>query len=336
MPIISSADPRLTWTGTLSLETTSNATKPWRIPHQDLDLFSPGVSELAGRAEMPSGVRLRFATNARALTVACEPFAENGNFDLVINNEIVATAAFAAGDSEVHFADLPAGQKTIEVWLTPAMPVAVRHIDLPDGCNISTDEDNRLKWITYGSSITHCRTAGSPATTWPGVVARGKNLNLNSLGFGGQCHADPLIARQIRDLPADFLSVKIGINIYGAASLSPRSFRPAVLGTIATIRDGHPNTPFAVCSPIWGHDRETTPNAVGLTLQQMRVEVQAAVESYKKRGDSNLHYVDGLKLFDESLAEYLPDNLHPDAKGYEIMGENFLQEVFEVQGVKIG
>ena len=99
MPIISSADPRLTWTGTLSLETTSNATKPWRIPHQDLDLFSPGVSELAGRAEMPSGVRLRFATNARALTVACEPFAENGNFDLVINNEIVATAAFAAGVS---------------------------------------------------------------------------------------------------------------------------------------------------------------------------------------------------------------------------------------------
>ena len=68
----------------------------------------------------------------------------------------------------------------------------------------------------------------------------------------------------------------------------------------------------------------------------MRVEVQEAVESYKKRGDDKLYYVDGLKLFDESLAEYLPDNLHPDAKGYQIMGQNFLKEVFEVQGVKIG
>ena len=285
---------------------------------------------------MPSGVRLRFATAATQLSLACEPFAEDGNFDLVIENDIIATTAVAAGETEVRFADLPSGDKTVEIWLTPAMPVTVRHIELPDGSDIAASEDTRLKWVTYGSSITHCRTAGSPATTWPGVVARGHNLNLTSLGFGGQCHADPLIARLIRDLPADFVSAKIGINIYGAASLSPRSFRPAVLGTIATIRDGHPETPFAVCSPIWGHDRESTPNAVGLTLQQMRVEVQEAVEAYKKRGDDNIYYVDGLKLFDESLAEYLPDNLHPDAKGYEIMGQNFLKEVFEVQGVEVG
>ena len=336
MHTISATDPRLTWSGTISLESNANSTKPWRIPHQDQDIYSPGVSELAGRAEMPSGVRVRFATAATELTVVCEAFAEDGNFDLVIDNEIIATTAFVAGDSEVRFADLPAGDKTLEIWLTPAMPVAVRHIALPDGSDIAASEDTRLKWVTYGSSITHCRTAGSPATTWPGVAARGQNLNLTSLGFGGQCHADPLIARLIRDLPADFLSVKIGINIYGAASLSARSFRPAVLGTIATIRDGHPDIPLAVCSPIWGHDRETTPNAIGLTLQQMRVEVQEAVESYKKRGDDKLYYVDGLKLFDESLAEYLPDNLHPDAKGYQIMGQNFLKEVFAVQGVKIG
>ena len=212
----------------------------------------------------------------------------------------------------------------------------MRHIALPEGAHCEKSEDTRLKWVTYGSSITHCRTAGSPATTWPGVVARARDFNLTSLGFGGQCHADPFIARLIRDLSADFISVKIGINIRGAASLGPRAFRPAVLGTIATIRDGHPHTPFAVCSPIWGHDRETTPNMVGLTLEQMRVEVAEAVESFKKRGDDNIYYIDGLKLFDESLAEYLPDNLHPDATGYEIMGQNFLEEVFGVQGVEVG
>ena len=147
---------------------------------------------------------------------------------------------------------------------------------------------------------------------------------------------NPVPYAVIRCLPADFVSVKIGINIYGAASLGPRAFRPAVLGTIATIRDGHPHTPLAVCSPIWGHDRETAPNAVGLTLQQMRVEVAEAVEAFKKRGDDNIHYVDGLKLFDESLAEYLPDNLHPDATGYVRMGRNCLEEVFSVQGVQVG
>ena len=335
MPTIPITDPRLSWSGALSLEKGPGWIKPWRIPHRDLDLYSPGVSELAGRAEMPSGVRLRFATDAEEIGVLCQPLAENGNFDLCVGGQIVATATCAAGDTELRFSDLPAGDKDVELWLSPAMPVAVRQIELPVGASIEKSEDLRPKWITYGSSITHCRSAGSPATTWPGVVARTKGFNLTSLGYGGQCHADPLIARLIRDRAADFISVKIGINIYGAASLGPRAFRPAILGTVATIRDGHPETPLVVSSPIWGHDRETTSNAVGLTLEQMRVEIREAVESHKRRGDANIYYVDGLRLFDESLARYLPDNLHPDARGYQIMGANFLKEVFERQGVEV-
>ena len=30
------------------------------------------------------------------------------------------------------------------------------------------------------------------------------------------------------------------------------------------------------------------------------------------------------------LAEYLPDDLHPNADGYRILGENFLREVFDL------
>lgn len=335
MPTIPITDPRLSWSGAVSLEEGPGWIKPWRIPHRDLDLYSPGVSELGARAEMPSGVRLRFATDAEEMRVRCQPLAENGSFDLCVNGRIIATAISAPGDTEFSFADLPGGDEIVELWLSPAMPVALREIELPEGSEIEKSEDHRPKWITYGSSITHCRSAGSPATTWPGVVACSKDFNLTSLGYGGQCHADPLIARLIRDRPADFISVKIGINIYGAASLGPRAFRPAILGTVATIRDGHPATPLVVCSPIWGHDRETTPNAVGLTLEQMRVEIREAVESHRRRGDANIYYVDGLRLFDESLAQYLPDNLHPDARGYRIMGENFLKEVFEQQGVEV-
>ena len=153
---------------------------------------------------------------------------------------------------------------------------------------------------------------------------------------GGQCHADPMIARLIRDLDADFVSVKIGINIYGGSTLSLRTFRPAVIGTIVTNRDGHPDVPLVVCSPIWSSAREKTPNAVGMTLERMRFEVAEAVESFRRRGDKNIYYVDGLKLFDASLAQYLPDDLHPDAECYRRMGENFLKEVFEVQGVTVG
>lgn len=334
--IIPANDPRLTWCGILSLEQHDDWVKPWRVPHQDLDLYSPGANTLAVPAEKPSGVRLRFATDAAAMKLVCAPLAEDGSFDLVIDNKIVTTSVFETGASEVVFADLSAGNKTIEVWFPPTVPVAMRHLELPDGADIVLRTDDRPKWVTYGSSITHCRAAQSPATTWPGVVARARNLNLTSMGYGGQCHADPLIARLIRDRPADLVSIKLGINIYGQASLGPRAFRPAVLGTIATIRDGHPDIPLVVCSPIWGHDRETRENAVGLTLQQMRIEVAEAVESFARRGDDHIYYVDGLKLFDESMAQHMPDNLHPDARGYQLMGEHFLKEVFDVQMVAIG
>ena len=55
MPTIAANDPRLTWSGTLSLEEVSGWVKPWRIPYGDLDLYSPRENGLAERAEMPSG-----------------------------------------------------------------------------------------------------------------------------------------------------------------------------------------------------------------------------------------------------------------------------------------
>ena len=335
MTTIGGDDDRLIWSGAISLQRRAHAVVPWRIPQSQTDLFSPGDANLATRAEMPSGVRLRFATDAEQLTCEVEPMAEAANVDLYAGDRLVATAGFEAGATSLLFKELPVGEKVLELWLPQFVPFRLRQIQLPDGASLARREDTRPRWITYGSSITHCRTAASPSFTWPAVVARERGLNLTSLGFGGECHADPLIARLIRDQPADFVSVKIGINIYGRESLGPRAFRPAVLGTIATIRDGHPDIPLVVCSPIWCPARETAPNAVGMTLRIMREEIEAAVDSFRSRGDRQLYYVDGLKLFDSTLVLHLPDGLHPSAEGYQLMGANFIREVFAVQGVAV-
>ena len=73
---------------------------------------------------MPSGVRVRLATDAEELVVGCEPLAEDGRFDLCVGGQVVATASYAAGATEVRFEGLPAGEKSVEIWLSPAMPVA--------------------------------------------------------------------------------------------------------------------------------------------------------------------------------------------------------------------
>ena len=46
-------------------------------------------------------------------------------------------------------------------------------------------------------------------------------------------------------------------------------------------------------------------------------------------GDANLHYVDGLEILGPEEAHLLPDDLHPDAEGYRLMGDRFLKRVVE-------
>ena len=222
---------------------------------------------------------------------------------------------------------MPGRDKLIELWLPQHGEVRVSSLEIDDGAKIAPYEDERPRWVTYGSSISHCRAAESPSLTWPAIVARESGFNLTCLGYGGNCHLEPMLARMIRDLPADFLSMKVGINIQGSGSLSARTFRPAIIGFVRIVREKHPDTPFVVISPIFSPPRETVRNAVELSLSDMRLEVAEAVENLKAQGDSNIHYVDGLKLFGSEYAHMLPDELHPDAEGYKVLAQNFLREV---------
>ncbi|MEZ4684146.1 MAG: SGNH/GDSL hydrolase family protein [Caldilineaceae bacterium] len=324
MQSISLTDPRLTWSGAVSVEHTRNWSMPWRIPYQDRELFPP--LELQARTSMPAGVRIAFRSNTQRVAGTLVPVPEMAPIDLCCDGELLGTLPLD-GQDRFQFDNLPAGEKTIELWLPQFGDFQLQAFTIDLNATLAPIVDKRPRWITYGSSISQCRTAASPTQTWPAIVARNQNLHLTCLGFGGQCHLDPMIARMIRDLPVDYLSICVGINIYGAASLSPRTFRGALIGFIEIVRDAHPEIPFVVMSPIYSPPRETTPNAVGFTLQAMRIEVEAAVDALQRAGDVDLYYVNGLEIFNADYAHLLPDDLHPDAEGYRLMGQNFTEKV---------
>ena len=52
----------------------------------------------------------------------------------------------------------------------------------------------------------------------------------------------------------------------------------------------------------------------------MREEIRAAISILQGYGDRNLLYIDGLELFGEAYAGNQPDQLHPDAEGYQLIG----------------
>lgn len=314
------------WEGAVSLEQGDGWIKPWRIPHKQRQLFPP--VDLVERASTPAGVRLSFQTNASCIALKVAPMAMPANIDLVCNGELAETVSFEQGQTDIRFTSVPEGDKWVEIYLPQAVETRVCGLFVDEAASVDSAVDTRPRWITYGSSITHCGGAASPAQTWPALVARSRGLHLTCLGYGGNCHAEPMLARMIRDLPADFISLKIGINIYGGASLGPRTFRAAVIGFVKIVREGHPNVPIALCSAIYSPPREDTKNAVGFTLKEMRAEVEAAAEALVADGDKNLYYFNGLDFFGPEDVQYLPDELHPDAEGYRLLAKKFESTVF--------
>jgi lysophospholipase L1-like esterase len=322
------SDSRLSWQGAVSVQHTPEWSQPWRLPHSEISLFPPDV--LVDRAAMPAGVRLTFRSDTTLVAGTFEPQAELAPLDLYVDGEwmgsapLERTGTFRFDGIHAHAARR---ERLFELWLPQFGRFRLSSLRLSDGASLAKHRDERKRWVTYGSSITQCRTASSPSFTWPGVVARGLDVHLTCLGYGGQCHLDPMVARVVRELPADYLSMCVGINIYGSGSLNARTFQPGIIGFVKIVREKHPVTPFVVMSPIFSPPREAVKNKVDFTLQEMREEVQAAVAALRAHGDEQVHYVDGLAVFGTDLGHLLPDELHPSAEGYKVMGRNFLERV---------
>jgi lysophospholipase L1-like esterase len=323
--IIKANDERLNWQGAVSLEEKADGVVPWRIPFAERKLYN---EVLAGNSAAPSGVRISFMSDTTSLGVKFAALAgleDGGGVDLCLDGKLQASEDLAGKDS-CSFRELPAGEKLLELWMPLKGNLCLETLELDEKASLSAYEDKRPKWVTYGSSITHCAGSGFASRAWPTIAAYALGVNLTNLGYGGQCHIDPMVPRFIRELPADLISLCLGINIQGGATMSHRTFRPAVIGAVKTIRDKHPDTPMLLMSPICSPPRETAENQVGLNLVMMREEIETAFNLLREHGDANLHYLAGLDLLgpeDDGLSD---DKLHPNDKGNRIMAENFAKK----------
>jgi hypothetical protein len=314
-------DPRLACEGLVALRREGDWWQPWRLPPDRID--TAHAPTLERHARMAAGVRIGMRTDATsvAIAIAANPDDEwmrTALLDIVVDGQLLHRLPIASGRVE---ADLPTGVKEVEIWLPQVGDVRYSDLLLAGHRLIEPVPRTGPRWITYGSSITHCSAADGPSETWPALVARRNDWNLTCLGFGGDCHLDPLVARTIRDAEADLISMCLGINIYGGNTFGRRTLASAVSGFIETVRDGHPQTPIVVITPIFAPDRERTANLVGMTLEEIREQVAAAVETLERLGDPRLVLIDGLEVLGAAEAHLLWDRLHPSADGYRWMAD---------------
>lgn len=320
-------DDVLTWAGAVSVEHRPGWSRAWRLPHDRIGLFPGGA--LRARAAMPAGVRLVLGTDTRVLAGLAAVQGVEVPLDAVVDGAIVASAP--VGPDGRFVLDLPPGDKRLEVWLPQFGTFRLVSLAVEDGARVwAAGDPARPRLVAYGSSLTQCRQAASPARTWPALVARELGLDLTCLGFAGEAHLDPMVARVIRDLPADVVVACLGVNVYGAGSFSERSLLPALLGFLSTVRDGHPGVPVLVVSPLASPPREDRLGRAGLTLAQVRDQVADAVALLAAHGDPDLHLLDGRTVLGPEHAPLLGDGLHPGPEGYEHMASVIAPAVREL------
>lgn len=365
--------------GAAELERTARGLRPHRLPAWvGRQLGDP---QLLAMEAQPSGVRVAVATTATAVELVLHPTRlayrqverPRGAVDLVVDGAVLASEPLTGGDTvetdlatgasallpgdpqTVAFTGLPAGEKVVELWLphNESVELVALRADAP----VRPAPDDRPVWLHHGSSISHGSNAATPAGTWPAVSARLGGADLRNLGLGGSALVDPATARVVRDAPADLISVKLGVNVVNLDGMRRRTFEAAVHGFLDTIRDGHPDTPLVLVTPIFCGIHEDAPGpgafdvaalaagraqfvaAGGSDLSNGRLTLRVVREALatvagRRAGDPHLHLLDGLSLYgpDDAATYPLPDALHPDAATHRLIGERFAASVFGADG----
>jgi lysophospholipase L1-like esterase len=284
---------------------------------------------------MAAGVRIRLGTDTRHLSwrvvlLGETPADDVSAFDLVVDGQLFASVSMDE-KQKVTFRDLPPGRKQVELWLPQFGEIGLVDVVVdPDSSLFRPTQLDQPRFLVYGSSITGCKTASSPTRTWPAVVATELGLDLTCLGFGGECHLDQMVARLMRDLPADLIFMCLGTNVYGAGTFNRRSWLPALLGFVATVRDGHPQIPIVVMSPISSSSRENEQGPGQLTLAEVRAAVGDAVALLQRHGDEDVYHVDGPDILGLSERNLLFDGLHPGPEGYEHIASRLSQRLADL------
>lgn len=369
--------------GALDVERTDVGLLPHRLPVRARAQAPDGQIALA--EAQPSGVRLVFRTRATVIELEARrtrtayqgvPPRPDGVYDLLVDGKLAARSSasggnvldvdMATGSTEfrtgpvgtVRFDGLPGQDKDVELWLpfNERTELVALRTDAPV---TPAPDTGRRVWLHHGSSISHGSDAASPTTIWPARAALLGGVELVNLGLGGSALLDPFTARAMRDTPADLISVKVGINIVNADVMRLRAFVPAVHGFLDTLREGHPDIPLLVISPVLCPIHEDTPGpsvpdfsrlgegrvrfaaagdpeerAAGkLTTGIIRDELAALVKR-RSADDPHLRYLDGRELYGEADADELPlpDALHPDATTHLRMGDRFARLAFGADG----
>lgn len=202
------------------------------------------------------------------------------------------------------------------------------------------------RWVHHGSSISQGGALDDPLLPWPVQSARALGVDVVNASLPGNCLLDPCVAEELAGLPADVVSLELGINIANWDSHIARTFVPAVHHVLDQFYRANPSRQLILISPLYcgmyeqhggaleldeeGGLRPATPaRREALTLTDIRTLLGQIVQA---RPRDSVILVDGRSLLGRDDQHFLSDGLHPDAAGTALIAERFIAMSTEPDG----
>ncbi|MFJ9244900.1 SGNH/GDSL hydrolase family protein [Streptomyces sp. NPDC101776] len=180
-------------------------------------------------------------------------------------------------------------------------------------------------WFVYGDSITQGWSVSKPGLTWPSLVADHLGLDLVNLGFAGAARGELPVADVVVGSGAAAVTVAWGTNAWSSLPAGANQIAETTRLFLTAVRQGLPDAPVTVVSPIVRPDAEDTPNRFGARLTDLRQALESAVRAFAAdTGDPRITLVPGLDLVP---AGQLVDGIHPGDEGHRALADGVTAHV---------
>jgi lysophospholipase L1-like esterase len=273
-------------------------------------------------ASVPVGVRLEMVGDAEAVDIAYRTTTGNMGYR---GDGAGVTFSVWRGGRQIDEVDAELGDSLIRLRLGSITPQQPATIYLPEGMlpvvrsltavhGEIAPAPPKPRWLVYGDSTTQGWIASGPAQAWTAIAARKAGLDLVNLGYARSGRGEIASAEQMAALDAEVITLSYGTSCWSRVPHSTAMIEAGLDAFLDVLRQGHPDTPTIVMSPLVRPEGEVEPNRLGATLEEIRRTIELVTRWRIGEGDENLALLPGRDLIDEG---YLSDGIYPGDEGHK-------------------
>jgi lysophospholipase L1-like esterase len=176
-----------------------------------------------------------------------------------------------------------------------------------------------LKWLAYGSSITHGSGATVNHNTYIQQAARRLGVDVLNKGIGGSCYCEPEMADYLSNIKEwDFATLEIGVNMRGLFTEAEFEERSKYL--INNILNKNPNKHIILIT-IFPNSSDYLKNQSVKTTTNNDDFRKILRKLYQEYSNPYLHLIEGTEIL-TNFDTLTCDLIHPSDYGHITMGYN--------------